>query len=64
VVTPFVARYRGECADCGDRIEPGQQVTYVDDELTHADCADGTAPARRDPGPCPHCWLVHRGDCP
>lgn len=35
----FPARYRGKCAECLDSIEVDDEVTYVDDELTHAACA-------------------------
>jgi hypothetical protein len=34
----FAAAYPGECAECFDPIEPGDDVQYVDDELVHADC--------------------------
>lgn len=63
----FAARYVGPCAaDCGVWIKPGDDVTYVDDELMHADCADGDSSAQaavRQPDPCPRCWTVHRGEC-
>lgn len=57
----FTARFPGRCAvDCGTRITEGDAVTYVDDELVHAGCADGLGPM---PEPravdvCPHCRLV------
>jgi hypothetical protein len=65
-VRTFAARYPGACAaECGERVTPGDEVTYVDDELMHAECADGGASAQADdPRPCPLCWLVHRGECP
>lgn len=34
----FAAAYSGTCDECGDEIEPGDDVQYVDDELVHADC--------------------------
>lgn len=35
----FLARYGGRCAgDCDRRIEPGDEVEYVDDELVHTGC--------------------------
>ena len=37
----FLARYSGTpCGSCGDRIEEGDEVCYVDDELCHAQCAE------------------------
>lgn len=35
----FTAHYDGLCGECGDEIEPGDEVQYVDDELVHADCS-------------------------
>lgn len=58
----FEAKYRGVCADCGSRIEPGQTVEYdEEDELVHTDCVP-TGPVRSAP-PCERCWLVHAGEC-
>jgi hypothetical protein len=63
-MSTFEARYPGTCAaDCGQRIHPGQNVTYVDEQLVHATCADHPPPARREPAVCPSCWTVHRGEC-
>lgn len=36
----FEARYPGRCPQCGERIEPGDEVTYNDDEVVHAECDD------------------------
>jgi hypothetical protein len=36
-MSAFTAQYHGPCA-AGDRIEPGDQVVYVNDELVHLDC--------------------------
>lgn len=38
----FTARYPGQCLMCFDAIEPGDEVTYVDDELMHDLCAPDT----------------------
>lgn len=35
----FEARYPGTCGECGDDIDPGDEVCYEDDELIHADCS-------------------------
>jgi hypothetical protein len=34
----FTANYRGRCAICDERIDPGDECTYVDDEICHAEC--------------------------
>lgn len=59
----FEARYRSRCALCEDRIEPGEMVTYADDELVHVACE--TEPAREDDPDevCGACRLVHAGEC-
>lgn len=36
----FTARYVGECALCGDPIDPGDEAGYIDDEVCCADCCD------------------------
>lgn len=36
----FTAKYEGHCYNCGDPIEPGDDVTYDDDEIVHAECAE------------------------
>lgn len=33
----FLAKYRGECADCGQSIEVGNEVFYAGD-LVHVTC--------------------------
>jgi hypothetical protein len=61
----FPARYSGRCAtDCGSRIEPGDDVCFVDDELVHADCADQPKRQAVTERPvCTQCWMVHAGEC-
>lgn len=62
----FRVKYPGRCAaDCGSVIEPGDDVTYVEDELVHVECADRSWPSGLGPMPepravdiCPHCRLV------
>lgn len=59
----FEAKYPGRCAECDDRIEPGEQVTYSDDELVHVAC-DREPQREDDPDEaCGKCWLVHSGEC-
>lgn len=63
----FPAKYPGRCADeCGQRIEVGDLVRYVDDgDLRSVDCAADpvTVTGAREPQVCPACWLVHAGEC-
>jgi hypothetical protein len=62
---PFNARYPGRCeGDCGGEIEPGDEVSYVDDQLMHTDCQPRHWPDGEKPPICPHCWLQHAGECP
>jgi hypothetical protein len=62
-VRTFAARYPGRCP-AGDPIEPGDEVTYVDEQLAHAVCAENEQRAERaEPSVCPSCWTVHRGEC-
>ena len=74
----FPARYPGECQhpECGRRFGQGDVVAYHREPgerrsvLMHEDCARGVVePAdddltlRSGETVCPHCQLVHRGDC-
>ncbi len=57
------ARYSGPCAnDCGVRIEPGDEVVYVDDAVVHADCEASPEP-ERPVTVCPTCHLTKPCDC-
>jgi hypothetical protein len=57
----FTAQYPGRChADCGQTIEPGDDVTYADDELVHAGCTPKT---ERPAVICGTCWLTKPCDC-
>jgi hypothetical protein len=62
----FAANYAGRCRaeDCtyGDgRIRVGDSVTYLGDELMHAECA--ASQSRFDAPLCKSCNTFHRGDC-
>lgn len=61
----FTAKYVGPCgAYCGTRIEPGDEVIYINEELTHVDCVPGAEAMREGTGAaCPRCWLVGTCDC-
>lgn len=37
---PFNAQYEGECAGCGDTIETGDEIRYVEDKLVHVGCEE------------------------
>lgn len=53
----FSAKYSGRCARCPHRIEPGDDVVYVDDELVHLECEDTPPTRERTAVVCPKCWL-------
>lgn len=36
----FTAQYEGQCAECGDAIEPGDGAGYIDDEVCCGPCVD------------------------
>jgi hypothetical protein len=40
MATVFEARYHSTCGVCLEPIEPGDEVTWEDDEVVHEDCAD------------------------
>ena len=37
-VNTFDAKYPGRCADCGDDIDEGDEIGYIDDEICCGDC--------------------------
>lgn len=52
----FTAKYRSECADCGDAITPGDEATSMPHGTVHAKCpdaVDGIAPDRL----CMECFM-------
>lgn len=60
----LTARYPGiPCADCGDLIEPGEQIEGADPGWRHIECfADLDTDDQQQA--CPHCWLIHpEGKC-
>lgn len=62
----FRARYASRCAaSCGNDIESGDDVTYVDDRLAHVECSDNLTPAptERPVTICPTCHLTRPCDC-
>lgn len=53
----FPARFPGKCAaECGERIEPGDVVEYVDDQLVHEGCVPAPAVERAPREQCPGCF--------
>jgi hypothetical protein len=53
---PFIARYPGKCAGCGEGISPGRVVEYVDDELVHDGCVPTPERPERPRPVCPECF--------
>jgi hypothetical protein len=58
---PFEARYGGWCANCPDRIKPGDQVRYTEGELAHVMCLEKAPEESGEP--CKKCFLFHAGEC-
>jgi len=58
----FTAAFGGFCFAGGDEIEPGDEVCYVDDVVTHVGCVDSTPPAPK-VVVCPTCHLTKPCDC-
>jgi hypothetical protein len=58
----FEAKYGGPCGSCTERIRPGDQVTYADDEMVHADCEGSSTPERKTET-CSVCWLIKPCEC-
>ena len=58
----FTAQFSsGDCAVCGERINPGEEVRFNnDDELEHFACEPRVIEAGT---PCPRCFLIHAGEC-
>lgn len=59
----FTAKYHGTCADCKGRIEPGDEIVFAGDKVTHAegDCASvGTvvAAGQFTGDVCNKCWTA------
>lgn len=65
----FPAEYRGQCAECGGGIEPGQLIESHDDPgaYQHVTCPE--APDTRadrqalESGLCRRCGTFHPGEC-
>jgi hypothetical protein len=62
----FIAKYDSRCAseDCTTgRIERGDEIEYLDDELMHSSCASHEKRSTALPPRCDECGLHHRGQC-
>ncbi|SID32304.1 Uncharacterised protein [Mycobacteroides abscessus subsp. abscessus] len=61
----FQAKYRGQCRNCGEQIEPGDLATYMHDHIVHDQCPDAVDPAQpgRQERKCPDCHTIHAGEC-
>lgn len=53
-MSTFEARYPGRCGVCDEAIKPGDQATFVEDEIAHATCPTPTILA----DPCSRCFMV------
>jgi hypothetical protein len=61
----FLAQWPGLCGECYNPIRRDEEVRYNDDDLlVHADCEQlAVEESIEGPPPCPHCFLVHAGEC-
>lgn len=63
----IMARYSGECPECGERWQPGDFIRVVPDDQRpsiwrHAVCPDASKPEIHPT--CTDCWLAHpEGEC-
>lgn len=59
----LTARFPGTpCTECGDLIEPGEQIEGADPGWRHVECPDVAGVVERPA--CPVCFLVHpEGKC-
>lgn len=60
----FEAKYEGRCGhpDCGEKIEIGDQVKYIDDELVHRRCDIPFISSFQESKPanvCSDCHMIH-----
>lgn len=57
--TTFTARYAGFCADCGERIHEGDEITYnTEHKVVHATCPDTPDLAPSPKGVCKSCFIA------
>jgi hypothetical protein len=64
-VTAFEAQHPGHCHACDERIVPGEEVLFNEDnEPIHAVCLAGEDEPQRNERHCADCHLVHAGKCP
>lgn len=63
----FTALYRSQCVGCDNDVVPGDDVTWVDDQLVHLNCAGAAEAthrrAERPPTVCGRCHLTTPCDC-
>lgn len=53
----FSARFPGRCAaECGEPVQPGDVVEYVDDQLVHEGCVPAPLVERAPRRQCPECF--------
>jgi hypothetical protein len=61
-LSEFEAKYPGPCADCDERIKPGQLVYFAEDGVAHVDCEE-IIPPERPTVTCTECWLIKPCRC-
>lgn len=61
----FEARYPGRCDANGCRIEEGDRIGFADgyDKPLCESCWCADKEETAPPQACPHCFLVHAGEC-
>lgn len=63
----FLAKWPGECADCGDTFISGTELMYdMDHNIVHCPTCPDVALIRkalREQPACPKCYLIHKGEC-
>lgn len=57
-MSPFAARYHSTCPACGNHISPDDTVSWLNDEVVHALCADPDRPTPAPAETCNACWMV------
>lgn len=58
----FLAKYSGTCSECEERISPGDEVHYVEDQIAHVRC-ESFEHLDRPVEVCDSCWLTKPCDC-
>lgn len=58
----FLARFPGQCGNCGRRVFAGEVLAYDEGEVVHVECVgEGPAPVQKEV--CGKCWMLKPCDC-